>query len=190
VLAGGFASRLGGEKAGVPLAGRPLIAHTLAALHAAGLEAIVIAKPDTRLPPLDVPIWREPADPHHPACGIVAALDRAARPIVACGCDTPLLPPLLLSTLAATAGPLAVIEAAGGLQPLPGRYTPVVRDELAAALARGASMRSTISQLDPHLVTEAELRRLGEPDQLLLNVNEPADLERAEAILAAREGDG
>jgi molybdopterin-guanine dinucleotide biosynthesis protein A len=49
VLAGGRGSRLGGSKATVELAGRPLISYPLAALAAAGLDAFVVAKPDTPL---------------------------------------------------------------------------------------------------------------------------------------------
>lgn len=47
VLAGGRGSRLGGAKATAELAGRPLISYPLAALAEAGLEAVVVAKPDT-----------------------------------------------------------------------------------------------------------------------------------------------
>ncbi len=49
VLAGGRGSRLGGAKPTADLAGRPLISYALAALAAAGLEAAVVAKPDTDL---------------------------------------------------------------------------------------------------------------------------------------------
>ncbi|MBK5220825.1 MAG: NTP transferase domain-containing protein, partial [Thermoleophilia bacterium] len=42
VLAGGSGSRIGGAKATVELAGRPLIAYPLAALEAAGVEAVVV----------------------------------------------------------------------------------------------------------------------------------------------------
>jgi len=49
VLAGGRGSRLGGAKPTAVLAGRPLISYPLAALAEAGLEAVVVAKPDTDL---------------------------------------------------------------------------------------------------------------------------------------------
>jgi molybdopterin-guanine dinucleotide biosynthesis protein A len=49
VLAGGRGSRLGGAKPTAELAGRPLISYPLAALAEAGLEAAVVAKPDTDL---------------------------------------------------------------------------------------------------------------------------------------------
>jgi molybdenum cofactor guanylyltransferase len=49
VLAGGRGSRLGGAKPTAELGGRPLISYPLAALAAAGLEAVVVAKSDTDL---------------------------------------------------------------------------------------------------------------------------------------------
>ena len=52
VLAGGRGRRMGASKATVALAGEPLISRPLAAARAAGLEAVVVAKPDTALPEL------------------------------------------------------------------------------------------------------------------------------------------
>ncbi|HET9153212.1 MAG TPA: NTP transferase domain-containing protein, partial [Solirubrobacterales bacterium] len=51
VLAGGRGSRLGGGKAGIELAQRPLISYPLAAIEAAGLEAVVVTKPAEGPPP-------------------------------------------------------------------------------------------------------------------------------------------
>jgi len=77
VLAGGAGTRLGGGKATVQLAGRALVEWPLAALAGARIEAMVVAKPDTDLPALKVPVLREPDEPRHPLLGIVTAL-RAA----------------------------------------------------------------------------------------------------------------
>ncbi len=63
VLAGGLSRRMGSPKATVLLGGRPLIAWSLAAAAEAGLEAVVVAKPGSSLPPLEVPVWDEPAAP-------------------------------------------------------------------------------------------------------------------------------
>ena len=69
VLAGGRSSRMGSPKALVELGGRPLVAWVLAAALEAGLEAVVVAKPGSPLPPLDVPVWPEPEQPLHPLTG-------------------------------------------------------------------------------------------------------------------------
>src|SRR6202012_6288367 len=83
-------------------AGRPLISYPLAAHTAAGLEAVVVAKPGTALPSLDVGIdvLAEPAEPVHPLAGIVAALRQMGRPLVVLACDFPFVPPALLPALA------------------------------------------------------------------------------------------
>jgi molybdopterin-guanine dinucleotide biosynthesis protein A len=44
ILAGGRSSRMGEPKAGIELAGRPLISYPIAAARIAGLEPLVVAK--------------------------------------------------------------------------------------------------------------------------------------------------
>jgi molybdopterin-guanine dinucleotide biosynthesis protein A len=175
VLAGGAGRRMGTAKALVTLGGRPLIAWPLAAAAAAGLEAVVIAKPDTPLPDLDVPVWREPAAPSHPLLGIVVALERAGAPIVAVGCDQPWLDPELLRALALAGPGAAAPAAAGSLAPLPARYPPAALDALRAALAAEAPLRATLAALAPQLVAVAD------PDRLV-SLNTPAALADAERI--------
>jgi len=71
---------MGAPKAGIELAGEPLIERPLRAMREARLEAVVVAKPGTALPPLDVPVWQEPEEPAHPLAGIVAAeMDASLR---------------------------------------------------------------------------------------------------------------
>jgi molybdenum cofactor guanylyltransferase len=181
VLAGGRGSRLGGAKATVELAGRPLIDYPLAAIAAAGLEAVVCAKPGEELPP-SVPVLEEPAEPRHPLCGIVAAL-RLGRPIVAVACDLPFVAPGLIELLAEAREPLVVPALAGRPQPLLARYEPSLLALLEAALEREEPLTRTVEALAPRLLVEDELERFGDPLRLLFNVNDPDDLRRAEALL-------
>ncbi len=183
VLAGGRGSRLGGAKATVELAGRPLIRHPLAALAAAGLEAFVVAKPDTALPPVAVPLVTEPADPTHPLAGIRAALRHAGRPLVVVGCDFPFAPPALLRALADAPQPLVVPAPGGAPQPLLARWSPALLPRLEAALAREEPLRRTAAALGSRLLDDAELDRFGDPDRAFLNVNTEADLRAAEAMI-------
>ena len=119
VLAGGAATRLGGAKATVELAGRPLIARPLAALAQAGIEAVVVAKADSPLPrDLTVPLITEPPAPRHPLLGVVTALEHAdGRPVLALACDLPLVSADFLTRLAASPPPAAVSDGKP-LQPL------------------------------------------------------------------------
>jgi molybdopterin-guanine dinucleotide biosynthesis protein A len=185
VLAGGTGSRLGGAKALAELGGEPLIARPLAAVRKAGLEPVVVAKPGTELPPLDCRVLREPEQPRHPLCGIVAALREAGgRAVVAGACDMPFAAPALLAALAAAPERLVVPAPSGEAHPLLARYGPELLPDLEAALAREEPLRRTVASLSPRLLDRAELARFGDPGRLLFNVNDPDDLEQAARIQA------
>ena len=174
VLAGGRGRRIGGAKPVAELAGRPLIAWPLAAAREAGLEAVVVAKAGTPLPPLDVPVWIEPDEPSHPLAGLVYALERAARPLVAMACDMPQVDSGLLARLAATDG----AAAARADHPFPARYEPSALAVLRDVLAREAPARAALAALAP---TE-----LGAPPEALLGVNTAEELAAAAARLGRR----
>jgi molybdopterin-guanine dinucleotide biosynthesis protein A len=182
VLAGGLGSRLGARKAGIELGGRSLISYPLAAIAAAGLDAVVLTKPGEELPALDVPVLAEPAEPRHPLCGIVAAL-RMGRPIVAVACDLPFVSPGLIELLAGMSEPLVVPTLDGRPQPLLARYEPSLLPQLEAALEREEPLTRTVESLGARLLGEDELAHFGDPARLLFNVNDPDDLREAEALL-------
>ena len=171
VLAGGLSRRMGEPKALVLLGGRPLIAWPLAAAAAAGLEAVVVAKPGSALPPLEVPVWDEPEAPSHPLTGLVAALERAGGPVVALACDMPFVSPGLIARLAAAKG----VAAPAG-EAFPARYEPSALPALRAGLAREAAVRAVLAELGAAPV-EADAEEL-------VGINDPDALARAEAALS------
>jgi molybdenum cofactor guanylyltransferase len=186
ILAGGASRRMGRPKALVELGGRPLISYPLAAVEAAGLEPVMVAKLDSPLPQLDCRVVREPSEPRHPLAGIVAALRAGGgRPVVAVACDMPFLEPGLLAALAALDDPLAAVDAGGRAQPLPGLYPPNLVDELESAMERGLSLTKTIASLGAQLIRESEVARFGDPKWMCFNVNDDADLAAAERRLAS-----
>ncbi len=179
---------MGGEKAIAPLAGRPLICHPLAAAREAGLETVVIAKAATVLPPLAERVLHEPESPRHPLCGVLTALDFAAKrspatAVLLLGCDMPFLTSELLGWLADLPG-TAMAEVAGRAQPLLSRCLPRQRDALSEALTARQSLRAAITALSPRIVDERELERFGDPERLCFNVNDPGELRLAERRLA------
>lgn len=175
---------MGGGKATVELGGSPLISYPLAELAAAGLEAVVCAKEGDELPPLAVPVLREPARPRHPLAGVVAALRAGeGRPLVVVACDMPFVASGLLRLLAETPEPLVVPAVGGRLHPLLARYEPVLLPRLEAALEAEAPVTATIEALGPHHLHEPDLARFGDPARLLFNVNDREDLARAEELL-------
>jgi len=184
VLAGGASRRMGEPKAMLDLAGKPLIAHAVESVAAAGLETIVVAKPDSPVPPLGVPVLDEPAEPRHPLTGIVAALRYAeARPVVVIACDMPLVPPALIAALARLDDPVAVVRIGDGIEPLLARYSPSVEPALMASLRVGDSLRHAVAGLHPRLITEGDLSAYGDPQRIALNVNSPSDLALARSLL-------
>jgi molybdopterin-guanine dinucleotide biosynthesis protein A len=177
---------MGASKPSLDLQGRPLIDYPAAALVTAGLEAFVVAKEATPLPPLDLPVHFEPDEPSHPALGILEALRRAGGPVVVVACDMPFVAPGLLRRLATSDSALMLPSAGGRLHPLLGRYDVSVTDALEAALAREEPLQQVVAGMDPLLLEEDDLRAYGEPETLLFNVNTPTDLQRAEALVRAR----
>jgi molybdopterin-guanine dinucleotide biosynthesis protein A len=175
VLAGGRGRRMGAPKPLVELAGRPLVEHAVAAAEAAGLRAVVVAKPGTPLP-RGLTVWQEPEQPVHPLLGIVTALARAGGPVVVTACDMPSVPPELLARLAA--GPAAAVLVHGRLEPFPARYDPAWLPALRAALAGGAPVRATLAALAPATVAfdaPAALRSINTPDELAAANDELGD---------------
>jgi molybdopterin-guanine dinucleotide biosynthesis protein A len=186
VLAGGRSSRMGEPKPLTELAGRPLILHPLEAVSAAGLEPVVVAKPDSELPELSARVIREPQEPRHPLLGVVTALrESGGRPALCIPCDMPFVPAALLRWLAGQADPLVVFEGGGHLQPLLGRYEAAFQADLAAAVAAGTAAQEAVLSLGARVVSEAELSNFGPPGRVLFNVNDPSDLAEAERMAAA-----
>lgn len=164
VLAGGLSTRFGSDKAEALFEGRALIDHAVALL-APHVEAVaVVGRDRAGLPRID----DRPAPGLGPLGGIAGALRHAAaagyQAVLTVPCDTPLLDPALLATLAASQEP-AMLR---GL-PVCGLWPVRLADALEARLA---------SQEDRSIRGWADVigaRRLEAPP--IPNVNTPADLE-------------
>jgi molybdopterin-guanine dinucleotide biosynthesis protein A len=182
ILAGGRASRLGGEKAAADLAGRPLIAYPLEAAREAGLDPVVVAKSNSSLPELGCDVLLEPDEPVHPLLGILTAIEASDAPVLALGCDMPFVTAPLLGWLAEREPP-AVAEVDGRLEPLLAVYGPADAPTLRAALQDQAPLREAAERLDPERIGEAELRRFGDPRRLAMSVNTVEALAEAARLL-------
>jgi len=182
VLAGGLGRRLGGDKAIVNLAGRPLLSYPLSALRDAGLaETAVVAKGDTQLPALvdEVPVWVEPDTPRHPLTGIVHALRAAqGRAVFVCAADMVLLDAATVRRVVGALAPgdrAVVARSDDQLQPLCAVYAP----EALGALAHfdpQVSLVGAVHALAPRVVDFEDATPF-------FNVNAPEDVLRAGALL-------
>jgi len=173
VLAGGRGSRLGGDKPGALLAGRPLISYPLAALSEVCPRVAVVCKRATALPPLSqgVERWEEPDEPRHPAAGVAHALERAGGPVLVCAADMPFVTAedcrrLAEAAAAAPEAAAVVAEAAGWLQPTFAVYRPVALPVLRAC--GNAPLMRAVERLAPSLVSlpPDSMRSVDTPDAL------------------------
>jgi molybdenum cofactor guanylyltransferase len=186
ILAGGLGRRIGGDKAKVGLAGRPLLAYPVETLGAVLDDVVVVAREDSALPPLGGvhEVWIEPDGPRHPLAGVIHALAAArGRPVVVLAGDLPLVTPAVVRALvrggAAEARAAAVVPRAGGrLQPLAALYTRRALPHFLRCPA-DVAMRDAVGALLPRVV------EVGDEEQFL-NVNAPEDLLLAGAVLDRR----
>lgn len=181
ILAGGRGRRMGGDKPGRELAGRPLIAWPADALAAACEGVVVVAKADTELPELPgVERWDEPgSSDHHPARGIAFALERAGGPVLVCAADMPFVTADACRRVAAGLGEgRACVAVAGGvMQPVLAAYAPAALNVFRDA-PPDAALTRTVDSLGPTLVEVEE--------RIARSVDTEEDLARAEAELGLR----
>jgi molybdopterin-guanine dinucleotide biosynthesis protein A len=146
VLCGGRATRMGGvEKALVPWAGRPLLAHVIDRLAPqVGAVALNVNRQAALYAGFGLPLWPDADDTlPGPLAGWLAALGRSPTEwLLSVPCDSPLLPADLAARLAPPlagpgAPPLAIAATADGPQPVFALMHRSLAPALAAALARG-----------------------------------------------------
>ena len=188
VLAGGLSTRMGTDKALVPLAGRPLVAHVAARL-APQVDALFLnANGDAaRFASLNCTVVADAAarPGAGPLAGVAAAL-RYARSqgfdwLATAPCDAPFLPLDLVARLAAAAeargAPIAAASGARGLEPMFALWSTALTRAVGAAVAAGdGGPRGLIARLGGAEALFADA-------DAFANLNTPADFANAEARL-------
>ena len=190
ILAGGRGQRLGGaDKALVPLAGRPLLAHAIARLAPQTDRLALSANGEAaRFAAFGLPVLADPvAGFPGPLGGILAGLDWAASLgagfLVSAAVDTPffpgdLVPRLIVASQAAgDAGAIAATPA--GAHPTFGLWPVQLRAALRQDLAAG--QRRVLQFAQRRGMATAGFPAT-EPDGFF-NINTPDDLAQAEALL-------
>jgi molybdopterin-guanine dinucleotide biosynthesis protein A len=192
VLAGGQGRRMGGvDKALVPLGGRPLIAHVLARLAPqCPVIAISAAGDPARFAGFGLPVVADATyDFAGPLAGILAGLDAAAAAappfdlVLSVPVDTPALPRDLVARLMAARqaeqAEVAMAASAGRPHPAVALWPIGCREDLRRALAAGERQGRAVAQR--YRLAVADWSAL--PFDPFLNINTPADLAGAEAVL-------
>lgn len=183
ILAGGQARRMGADKAFVPLAGQPLIAHVLERLRPQVETVVISANGDpARFAGLGCDVVAD-AVPQGPLSGILAALWHAlglgATHVISTPVDTPFLPGDLVARLVQAATPegLALARTADGDHPATALWPVALAPALADFLAAGGAKVTRFT--DPQGAARADF-----PDpRAFLNLNTPAELAAAETLL-------
>jgi molybdopterin-guanine dinucleotide biosynthesis protein A len=199
ILAGGSSSRMGADKALVPLAGVPMLQHIArTALHLHQPILILGRGAALRDWPADIPVeflpdatMGEGGIPAGPMPALIAVLERTGSPILLLACDMPLLTPRTLQLLidaheaGAPHATMATSVEPGGTpyaEPTLAIYTPGILPTLRRFVI-------TMKGAFQPLLRESNVRPWPVPKQHaheLLNVNTPEALAEAEKILRQR----
>ena len=198
VLAGGAATRYAGVPKGLlAVGGERILDRVVRALQAA-----------TETPPLliandpDAPSWRldlktipDVRAGFGTLGGLYTAVSAGAGPVLCVAWDMPFVPEALLRALiaGATAGKydafLPKSTGPRGLEPLCAVYGPACGPAIAARLDQKEGDLAAISfhaDVRVGILSLAQVKAFGDPDELFLNVNAPEDLERAEVLWQRR----
>jgi molybdenum cofactor guanylyltransferase len=198
VLAGGKSSRMGGgDKALLPLGGRPLLARVVARLRPQVAEIVLNANDDPgRFAAFGLPLVADClAGQMGPLAGIHAGLAWAwaNRPessfVITVAADTPFFPTDLVSRLRAatsmTDPKLVVARSENGVHPVFGLWPLSLAPLLEESLRRGA--RKALDFVAEHRAKEVVFPPIeigGRAVDPFFNINRPEELAEAEALLS------
>ena len=196
VLAGGAASRYGGVPKGLlSVGGGRILDHVVEGVQAVtGALPLLIAnapgasawRPDLKTIPDARPGFGSLG-------GIYTAVTAAPESVLCVAWDMPFVPDALLRALVdgAAAGNYDAFlpESSGrrGLEPLCAVYGPACGPAIARRLETG-DLKAISFHTDVRvgILSLAQVRGFGDPDELFFNVNTPYELERAEALWRRR----
>jgi len=172
VLTGGASTRMGRDKALVPLAGVPMARRVADAAAAAGATEVLALGGDLdRLRAIGLDARPDERQGSGPLGGLVGALEVAAAPVVVVvACDLPwLTADAVAAVVAAQPGHDAALARTDRLEPLCGAWRRAAAATLRAAFDDGErAIHRAVRRLDVvTVVVDAAVLR---------NVNQPADL--------------
>ena len=181
ILAGGPSTRMGRDKAVVPLGGRLMVEHVAAALEAAGCRVTVFGRDDHPGGLHAVP--DAPGGRRGPVAGLATALRTAGgAPVVLVSVDQPFLRAETVQALLGVADGDAVVPVADGRrQPTCAVYWPncaaIVEDLLTGS--QDPSLQAVLDRVPLHEVDESTWRSWGEDGSSWWSVDTPELLEEA-----------
>jgi molybdopterin-guanine dinucleotide biosynthesis protein A len=189
ILAGGGATRFGGQPKGLQNVGGTRIIDRAATALRGTTSRILVVSADR-----DAGSWLEGAEVvedvlpgRASAIGIHAALVNAQSSVLVIGWDMPFVPPALMAEIAARLRDnVAAVVPVGpdGPEAVCAGYSPLAIPVFETLIGKGVVKLSELIAALPNVmaVSGADLARFGDPRTIFFNVNRPEDRERAEAI--------
>lgn len=179
ILAGGQGRRIGGQKAHVVLAGRPLWKH-VADRVALQVTALAVNAPT----PMGDHVLIQDATPGlGPLGGVLAAMtwakSQGARRVLTVAVDTPFLPTDLVAKLREANTPIAISETSDGMHGTTALWAVSLEDDLRGWLTEGG--RKVTDWATSYDVTRVRFADTTPP--AFFNINTAEDLAKAEAWL-------
>jgi molybdopterin-guanine dinucleotide biosynthesis protein A len=185
ILAGGLATRFGGrDKGALVVDGQTMLDRQLAMLSTITDDVLIVGGRT----PAPTP-GRAIAD-IVPGCGPLGGLHAAltaarGSAVLLVACDMPFVSSAFAAHLVSLAADADIVvpRTERGYHPLCAVYTRACLDAAAARLAAGRlRMRELVDNVRTRTVRIDDIRRFGDPDRLLANVNTPADFAGLEAL--------
>lgn len=186
ILSGGRSSRMQENKAFVKVAGCRIIDIILDRMRPSFKEVLIVSNEPELYDRLGVPVYTDIYPRMGPIAGIHTGLVRAAEDkIFVMGCDMPFFTAeaagYVMGRLESYHSAVPIMQ--GYLQPLSAAYNksclPIMEDSLRH---NHLKLVRLFEILEHTMITAEELSRFGPPEELLMNVNDPATLVRAQEI--------
>jgi len=190
ILAGGRARRLGGlDKSRLSIGGLTILQRQLDLLQGVADRVVVIANDPARFAGLGVPVVPDLLPGAGSLGGIYTAVAAAVSPVLVLACDMPFLTSPFLARVFERGQDVdvALPRTADGYHPLCACYAPACADPIRRRLEAGAlKVLDLLTDVRVRELAPAELEAFDPDGLLLLNVNTPDDLARAERAWLAR----
>jgi len=187
IIAGGRATRLGGQAKGLlDVGGTRIIDRVAAALRPIVNSLVIVANsPDAASWLPGVRVVPDVLEGGGSAAGIHAALRATAQPTIVVAWDLPFVTTELLEAIvrAVNGAPDACVPAgrvAGEFEPMCGWYAPSCAGVIESEWAAGdRSLHGLLRRVSTVVVPPADIAKLGSAEGFFLNVNSEDDLARA-----------
>lgn len=184
VVAGGRSQRMGRDKALLPWGGSTLLDDSISRLREVSDDIRILSGPEPRYADRGVPVITDvPTEESGSLVGVLSGLLALERPVgLFLAVDLPHVPVFLLRHLVSLAEGVDVVVplSPAGPEPLCAVYSRACLEPVRDAVSRDdLKMTGFWSDVRVRQLAAEELRAFGDPARLFLNLNVPADYERA-----------